>query len=165
MAHELRGAAAVTGIGLTDFGELPGRSHLEIMAEAVHHAVNDAGIQLHDIDGVFGSNFADALPALNILEYLGLRPKFMDGTNIGGSSFSNSVQSAALALKTGIIDTALIAYGSDNRSQMRNPTPGRPNVSRGGRAQWLSCPATLGCRPLGGVGRCAPADFGSGLHL
>lgn len=119
MAHELRGAAAVTGVGLTDFGELPGRSHLEIMAEAVHHAVNDAGIQLHDIDGVFGSNFADALPALNILEYLGLKPKFMDGTNIGGSSFSNSVQSAALALKAGIIDTALIAYGSNVRTGTR----------------------------------------------
>jgi acetyl-CoA acetyltransferase len=125
MAHRLRGAAAVTGIGLTDFGELPERTHMEIMAEAVHNAIADAGIDKNEIDGVFGTNFIDSLPALNMIEYLGLRPKFMDGTNIGGSSFSNGVQTAALALDAGIINVALIAYGSNARTgpRRRGPSP------------------------------------------
>ena len=96
MAHPLRGAVAVVGTGLTPFGELPGRSHLEIMGEAIHNALADAGLKKDQVDGMFGSNFADPLGAILYPEYFGLKNiKVMDSTNIGGSSFNNAMQEAA----------------------------------------------------------------------
>ena len=114
--HSLRGAAAVVGVGLSRFGDLAGRSHMEIMAEAVYHALDDAGLSLHDVDGIFASNFVDQLTPLVVAEYFGIKPDFIDGTNIGGSVFVNSLLSAALALKHGLCNVALICYGSNNRS-------------------------------------------------
>ena len=133
MAHPLRGAAAVVGVGLTDFGELPGRSHMEIMAEAVNNALTDAGIGKDRIDGIFGSNFNDLVTPLSIAEYFGLSPRFMDGTNIGGSSFVNAVQSASAALKLGLCEVALIAYGSNVRS----------NTNRGGHRGGMTSVETV----------------------
>ncbi|MCY4549360.1 MAG: acetyl-CoA acetyltransferase [Defluviicoccus sp.] len=119
MSGDLRGAAAIVGIGLTEFGELPGRSRMEIMAEAVHHALADAGIAKERVDGVFGADFTDSLIGLSMAEYLGLSPTVLDGTNIGGSSYVNFLQSAALALDAGLCEVALIAYGSNARSAGR----------------------------------------------
>lgn len=114
--HSLRGAAAVVGVGLSRFGDLGGRTHMEIMAEAVYHALDDAGLSLQDVDGIFASNFVDQLTPLVVAEYFGIKPDFIDGTNIGGSVFVNSLLSAALALKHGLCNVALICYGSNNRS-------------------------------------------------
>ena len=119
MSGGLRGAAAIVGIGLTEFGELPGRSRMEIMAEAVHHALADAGIAKERVDAVFGADFGDTLIGLTMAEYLGLSPSVIDGTNIGGSSYVNFLQSAALALDAELCEVALIAYGSNARSAGR----------------------------------------------
>jgi acetyl-CoA acetyltransferase len=114
--QSLRGASAVVGVGLSRFGELVGRSHMEIMGEAVYHALGDAGLTIHDVDGIFASNFVDQLTPLVVAEYFGIKPDFMDGSNIGGSAFVNSLLSATLALKHGLCNLALICYGSNNRS-------------------------------------------------
>ncbi|MDE0335189.1 MAG: thiolase, partial [Defluviicoccus sp.] len=119
MSGGLRGAAAIVGIGLTEFGELPGRSRMEIMAEAVDNALADAGIGKERVDGVFGADFTDSMIGLTMAEYLGLNPTVIDGTNIGGSSYVNFLQSAALALDAGLCEVALIAYGSNARSAGR----------------------------------------------
>lgn len=123
MAHALRGAAAVVGAGLSRFGELPGHNHMEIMAEAVHNAMAEAGVTRHQIDGIFGSNFFDMMTPLSVAEYFGFKPRFMDGTNIGGSSFVNCLQSAAAALQLGLCEVALIAYGSNIRTITRRGRP------------------------------------------
>ena len=57
--------------------------------------------------------------ALAFSEYFGLHPKVLESTNIGGSSFVNSLQSAAAALHLGICEVALIAYGSNSRTGPR----------------------------------------------
>lgn len=124
----LRGAASIVGIGLSRLGRVPQTSHLELQAEAVRAALDDAGLSLHDIDGVFAANNADLLGALAVSDSLGLRPAVADGTNIGGSSFLAHLQWAALALDAGLCTTALIAYGSNNRSatgafRPRSPSP------------------------------------------
>lgn len=129
MAHELRGAAAVVGIGLTEFGELPGKNHLEVLAEAAHYALNDAGLGMQDVDGLFVSSMGRVFHPLHAAEYLGIQPSVIDGTNVGGSSFVNCVQSAAMAIKTGVCNVALIAYGSTSRSnRKRKFREGNPNA-------------------------------------
>ncbi len=116
MAHALRGRTAVVGIGSAGTGEAPGRSATELMAEAALAAIADAGLTLPDIDAIFAATSTHAFPTLSVAEYLGIKPKYFDGTNVGGSSFEMHLLQAALALDAGLCDAALICYGSNQRT-------------------------------------------------
>ena len=119
MTVSLRGKIAVAGIGLTKFGDLPGRSARENLAEAVGKALTDAGINKNEVDGLFTSNFPDTFPCLHVAEYLGIRPKVFDGTNIGGSVYISQLQHAAMAIESGLCEVAVIAMGSNTRSKLK----------------------------------------------
>jgi len=121
MAHALRGQAAVVGVGLSEFGEVPGWSHFELMGQAVERALADAGLKKSDVDGIFSVVDRASLPAAMAAEYFGIRPKVMEGTMLGGSSFVNFLQWAALALQAKLCDVALICYGSNARSGKIRP--------------------------------------------
>jgi acetyl-CoA acetyltransferase len=129
MAHPLRGAAAIVGTGTAGFGEAPGRTHLELLAEAAHKALADAGIGLDEVDGVYTATALNFSPGLTVPEYLGIQPAIVDGTNVGGSSFLQHVISATLALQAGLCKVALICYGSNQRTahgrlvSMSDPPP------------------------------------------
>ena len=116
MPHALGGRTAVVGIGTTGMGEAPGWSATELMAQAAGMAIADAGLTLRDIDGLFAATSTHAFPTLSVAEHLGLKPRFFDGTNVGGSSFEMHLLQAALALEAGLCDAALICYGSNQRT-------------------------------------------------
>jgi acetyl-CoA acetyltransferase len=116
MAHALKGKTAIVGIGSAGTGEAPGRTAIELLAEASLAAIADAGLALSDIDGLFAATSTHAFPTLSVAEYLGLKPRFFDGTNVGGSSFEMHLLQAALALDAGLCDAALICYGSNQRT-------------------------------------------------
>ena len=112
----MRGTAAVVGIGQAGCGEAPGWNATELMAQAALNAIADAGLKLGDVDGILAATSTHAFPTLSVAEYLGIKPRFQDGTNIGGSSFEAHLLSASMALHTGQCDVALICYGSNQRS-------------------------------------------------
>ncbi|RJF89955.1 thiolase [Oleomonas cavernae] len=112
----MRGTAAIVGVGHGGMGEAPGRSHFDIIADATHAALADAGLKLSDVDGVFSATMINSMPAVSVTEYLGLRPKVTEGTNTGGSSFLAHLQWAALALDAGLCEVALITYGSNQKT-------------------------------------------------
>ena len=91
----LRGAVSCAGIGLAGIGAAPGYSHLDLLGLAVHAALEDAGLLLRDVDGLFTANMANILPTLATGEYLGIRPVVAVGTNTGGNSFVDHLQWAA----------------------------------------------------------------------
>jgi acetyl-CoA acetyltransferase len=55
---------------------------------------------------------------MNLAERLGMHPRFMDSSNIGGASFISHAGHAAAAIAAGLCDVAVIAYGSTQRSDM-----------------------------------------------
>ena len=112
----LRGAAAIVGASLGGVPMAPGRSALEILAEAVHGALADAGLKLSDVDGLFTGSSYHFLAGLSVAEYLGIHPKFCEATMVGGSSYVGHLLTAAMALHTGQCDVALICYGSNQGS-------------------------------------------------
>ncbi|SMF30140.1 Acetyl-CoA acetyltransferase [Tistlia consotensis] len=116
MKHPLRGTTAVVGAGHGGLGEAPGRTPLEILAEAAGAALADAGLTLADVDGLFTASSSHAMPSLSVAEYLGIQPRFSDGSMIGGSSFVAHTLNATLALNAGLCDVALICYGSNQRT-------------------------------------------------
>lgn len=116
MSAAVRGKTAIVGIGSAGVGEAPGYSAIELLGQASLKAIADAGLKLSDIDAIFAATSSHAFPTLSVAEYLGIRPKFVDGTNIGGSSFELHLLQATLALEAGLCDAALICYGSNQRT-------------------------------------------------
>ena len=114
--NNLRGKTAVVGLAESGCGVASGWSAMEIMANSVHDALEDAGIKLNEVDGVFAATAFHSMAAMSLSEYLGLKPKFADGSQIGGSSFLSHILTAALALDAGLINVAVVAYGSNQKS-------------------------------------------------
>lgn len=116
MSRDYRGAAAIVGLGTAGMGAAPGYSAIELLGQAAVAAVADAGLRMSDIDGVFAATSSHAFPTMSVTEYLGLRPRFFDGTNVGGSSFELHLLQATMALEAGLCDAALVCYGSNQRT-------------------------------------------------
>ena len=82
---DLSGKFAIVGVAESDeMGILPHKSALQLHAEAARNAVTDAGLSKTDIDAVFS---AGRTLAVETAEYLGIRPRYIDGTIVGGCSF------------------------------------------------------------------------------
>lgn len=116
MTHPIRGKTAIVGMGTAGVGEAPGFSAIELLGLSVRAALDDAGMAMSDIDGVFAATSSHAFASMSVAEYLGLKPKYFDSTNVGGSSFELHLLQASLALEAGLCDVALICYGSNQRT-------------------------------------------------
>jgi len=115
-----RGSVAVVGAAESDLGQVaPHTSPLDMMAQATMRALDDCGLKLSDIDGIFSATSQVRLSPLALAEYLRLKPNYFDGTIIGGSSFMSHVAHAQGAIQAGLCEVALITYGSTQRSVSR----------------------------------------------
>jgi len=115
-----RASVAVVGAAESDLGQVaPHTSPADLMAQATLRALDDCGLKLSDIDGIFSATSQIRLSPLALAEYLGIKPDFFDGTIIGGSSFMSHVAHAHAALEAGLCEVALIAYGSTQRTVSR----------------------------------------------
>ena len=132
-----RGGAAIVGVAESDLGQVAeGMSVFDLMAQGAKRALDDCGLRLKDVDGLFAATTQSRLSVLALAEYLGIDPAFLGSTIVGGSSFEYHVAHAMGAIALGLCNVALIAYGSTQRSVGRrqaslrevNPyeTPFRP---------------------------------------
>jgi acetyl-CoA acetyltransferase len=124
-----RGSVAIVGAAESDLGQVaPNTSPVDLMAQATLRALDDCGLKLSDVDGVLSAATQVRTAPMTLSEYLGIKPKFFDGTAIGGSSFMSHVAHAQLAIEHGICEVAVIAYGSTQRSVSRAAaSPREPN--------------------------------------
>lgn len=111
-----RGRTAIAGAATFGQGECPGFTPLEMAAEAGYRALDDAGIELAEVNGLYVCLPDDFLSGLALAEYYGIAPLIGSNNRTGGSSFLCHAISAALALDAGLCDVALITYGSNQRS-------------------------------------------------
>jgi acetyl-CoA acetyltransferase len=112
-----RGGAAIVGAAESDIGEVgPGFNVIDLMAQGIARALDDCGLGLKDVDGLICASTQSRTSPLNLAEYLGMSPAYIDGTIIGGSSFMFHIQHAMAALQLGLCQVAVIAYGSTQRS-------------------------------------------------
>jgi acetyl-CoA acetyltransferase len=132
-----RGGAAIVGAAESDLGHVAdGFNVIDLMAQGISRALDDCGLSLRDVDGLFCATTQARTSGLSLAEYLGISPAFIDTTIVGGSSFMFHVAHAAAAIQLGLCNVAVIAYGSTQRSVGRqqasvrevNPyeTPYRP---------------------------------------
>src|SRR6266568_4928094 len=112
-----RGSAAIVGVAESDLGQVAdGMSVIDLMAQGTRRALDDCGLSLKDIDGLFSATAQSRLSVLGLAEYLGIDPKFIGSTIVGGSSFEFHVAHAMGAIALGLCNVALIAYGSTQRT-------------------------------------------------
>ncbi len=106
----------IVGVDESDeIGVCEGKTAMMLHAEAARNALRDAGIDKSEVDFL-----STAGPSMLMLgEYLGIQPKYLDGTSVGGSSFVIQVEHAAAAIDAGLCNVALITHGEMGYSARR----------------------------------------------
>ncbi|BCN36902.1 thiolase [Alicycliphilus denitrificans] len=137
MNKELSGSVAIVGAAESDLGKVPGMTALEMQAQASLRALNDAGLRLQDVDGVF-AHTDDRFAGLQLAEYLGIRPSYIDSTNVGGMSNILHVGHAMAAIAAGMCSVALVTYGSTQLSSGTRKVGGAFDGARSPVGQFIS---------------------------
>ncbi len=115
----ISGAAAIVGIGATEFSKDSGRSELQLAAEAVRAALADAAIPPSEVDGLV--TFAmDGNDEIAVARELGMGElRFFSRIGYGGGAACATVQQAAMAVATGIADVVVCYRALNERSGRR----------------------------------------------
>jgi acetyl-CoA acetyltransferase len=143
----IRGTTAIAGIAEVDTFATGNRSPAGLAAVAARRAVADAGLSMADVDGLFTTSSYYAMPSLTMTEYLGLHPRYLDSTAVGGCSFITYLGHAAAAINAGLCDVALVTYGSTQRSDRGQLVS---------NAEWLAYELPYGLlHPVGSFGMIA----------
>jgi acetyl-CoA acetyltransferase len=109
-------SVAIVGVDESDeIGICEGKTALALHAEGARNALRDAGLELSDVDGLLTAGPM----VMQMAEYLGIQPSYMDGTSVGGSSFVIQVEHAAAAINAGLCNVALITHGEMGYSARR----------------------------------------------
>jgi acetyl-CoA acetyltransferase len=115
---DLSKSVAIVGAAESDeIGIVPNKSSLQHHAEAAYNALEDAGLSIRDVDGIFAAGVPMQHTTLNTAEYMGIQPRYSDAGTVGGSSFVIQVRHAMGAISAGLCDVALITHGQAGRSQ------------------------------------------------
>ena len=116
-----RGRVAIVGVGESPVGKVPGRSALWFNAEATRLALEDAGIDKGQVDGLLTCpSFVAPFHRMSVAvsEYLGIQPTFSNTVNVSGASAAASVSLAAAAIHAGLAETVVVCCGDNMLSGM-----------------------------------------------
>ncbi|WP_425831554.1 lipid-transfer protein [Streptomyces fractus] len=115
----LGGEAAIVGIGATEFSKDSGRSELKLAVEAVHAALDDAGLSPSDVDGLVTFTM-DTNPEITVAQAAGMGElSFFSRVHYGGGAACGTVQQAALAVASGVADVVVCYRAFNERSGRR----------------------------------------------
>jgi acetyl-CoA acetyltransferase len=110
----LRYKAAIVGAAeTTQLGVIPDVSETGLHIDAAVNAIRDSGIDKDQIDGI-----ATTMSPATLANYLGIVPRWIDNTQVGGTSFLIHVRHAAAAIASGLATTVLVAMGQSGRSRV-----------------------------------------------
>ena len=104
--------AIVGAAETTRLGKVPDLSQIQLHADAALNTLADAGLAAKDIDGVATAGESPVA----IAHYLGIAPRWVDGSSVGGCSFMLHVRHAVAAIEAGHASTVLVTHGESGRS-------------------------------------------------
>ncbi|MEU3165158.1 lipid-transfer protein [Streptosporangium sp. NPDC006930] len=117
------GSTAVAGIGATEFSKRSGRSELQLAAEAVFAALDDAGLAPSDVDGLV-TYTQDANQEIAVAREVGIGDlSFFSRVHYGGGAACGTVLHAAMAVATGVAETVVCYRAFNERSGNRYGQP------------------------------------------
>ncbi len=122
MAAFLKDKYAIVGTGQTRVGKLPELSDYGIQLTAIKNALDDAGLKKQDIDGVVTHSHmlgAVRVHHQRVSELLGINTDFGLSISSGGATAALMIQTAVMAIETGMCKTVLCVHG-DKRATRRD---------------------------------------------
>ena len=118
-APALCGAAAIAGIGATEFSKDSGRSELKLAVEAARAALDDAGLAPADVDGMVTFSM-DSNAEIAVARELGASElTFFSLIGYGGGAACATVHQAAMAVATGAASVVICYRALNERSGRR----------------------------------------------
>lgn len=114
MTGQDRAAVAVVGAAESDLG-VTGLSTLTLQTQAVTRALADAGLALADVDGLATTGIS-RFSTTALADHLGLRPRWVDASFVGGSAAEMMVARAVQAIEAGQASVVVISFASNQRS-------------------------------------------------
>ncbi len=132
----LNGTAYIVGAYEHPTRKAADRSVAQLHAESALGALADAGLGKADIDGYFCAGDAPGLGPLAMADYMNLRLRHLDSTDLGGCSYIAHVAHAAAAIAAGRCNVALITLAGRPRSDGHSGTAPRPVAGAAPDAAW-----------------------------
>jgi acetyl-CoA acetyltransferase len=108
-------------VGAADLASPTGRLDMSSRAaelSVIRSALDDAGLSLADVDGVATSSWYQT-GALDLAEYLRIRPRWIDSTFSGGSAPEVQLEHAVMAVATGACNVALVTFANTPSTMMK----------------------------------------------
>ncbi len=122
---------AIVGAALSDCGRVDDKTAYELHLQATSRALEDSGLDRGDIQG-FMSTGLGTLPPIEVSDYMGFKPTWVDSTGVGGSTWEFMVEHAYAAIAMGLVDVVALTYGSTARADLKKRIRGA-NLSFGSR--------------------------------
>lgn len=137
----LKDECAIVGIGHTEFSKDSGRSELTLACEAIKAAVEDAGLQLKDVDGMVRYNM-DSNTEVALISAMGFKNlRFFSEVGYGGSGHCAVVGHAATAIALRMAEVVICFRALNERSGRRYGVSAAPALATG----TLAFEAPYGC--------------------
>ena len=130
---ELKDRAAIAGAGNSAYGRRLMRSPIDLAAEAIRNALDDAGLKREELDGMivsFGSPLG--ADADSLAQVLGLKLRVYNQTWAHGRFTASCVQWAAMMVDAGMAD-AVACLAAVSFSGLRRPMMGGAGDREGAR--------------------------------
>jgi acetyl-CoA acetyltransferase len=119
MSIAMRDQAAIVGIGQTEFSKNSGRSELQLAAEAVKAALDDAGLSPSDVDGMTTFSM-DTSQEIEVARAVGIGDlSFFSRIEYGGGAAIGVMHQAMMAVATGAAKTVVVYRAFNERSGRR----------------------------------------------
>jgi acetyl-CoA C-acetyltransferase len=123
----LKGAGYIVGAFEHPTRKAVDKSVAQLHVECARGALEDAGLSKDDIDGYFCAGDAPGLGPMSMVEYMDLKVRHVDSTDVGGSSNLLLVGHAVEAIRTGRCNAASLTLAGRPRTERatgggRNPS-------------------------------------------
>jgi acetyl-CoA C-acetyltransferase len=109
--------AAIVGIHEYPLRVAPGVSAMSIKVQSIRRALEDAGLKWSDVDALYEAGDGEAAGGLQLSAYLGIHPRVIDTTSVGGSSFEFHAAHALRDIAAGKCRVAVLSYGATSASR------------------------------------------------
>ncbi len=109
-------------------------SAMQIKARSIARALEDAGLNWGDVDGLYDAGDGAGGGGLGLAAYLGIKPQVIDTTAVGGTSYEFHAAHAMRDIAAGRCNVAVLSYGSKAATE-RIPIGTR---GPGGGGSWQS---------------------------
>jgi acetyl-CoA acetyltransferase len=130
----MKNAAAIVGIGQTEFAKNIGRSERTIALEAIKAALDDAGIAPREVDGLVRFN-TETTEEVEIARNLGIENlRYFGEIGYGGGAACGTIFHGAMAIATGAA-SVVVCWRARNRGSGGRPWA-KTEYRAGGDHQW-----------------------------